>query len=196
MSATAQQTLSPPLIAENHSGMKERCEDNVIVDLVSGIPKQHESIHLRQKDLSKILKWLSCRFVMLWDTKTTRGWLVNGLNVLLYLLRTSLRHEERESVGSAFLFNCADLKEAESPHAIDVAKEFFGSESNLKQKISESFFSTRKCSHTEQQDEYEIVEDRVVELYYALEKALTYQQQAARKTRQARQSGSLKYLEG
>ncbi|KAK5073749.1 hypothetical protein LTR64_007113 [Lithohypha guttulata] len=134
--------------------------------LTFSIPKQHESIHLRQKGLSKTLKWLSSR------------------------------HEERESVGSAFLFNWTHLKEAESPYVSDAAKEFFGNESNLKQKISKSFFSTRKCSHTEQQDEYELVEDRVVELYYALEKALTYQQQAARISRQARQSRSLKYLEG
>lgn len=47
----------------------------------------HVSSH---KGYAKKIKWISKKFVVLWDEEAKRGWLINGATALLHLVRTSL----------------------------------------------------------------------------------------------------------
>ncbi|KAL3460111.1 hypothetical protein BJX64DRAFT_278717 [Aspergillus heterothallicus] len=58
------------------------------------------------------LKWISKKFVVLWDEDTKRGWLVNGTSALLHLVRASLEEDSKDKFSSEFLFRFDMLKEA------------------------------------------------------------------------------------
>ncbi|KAJ5272482.1 hypothetical protein N7478_007607 [Penicillium angulare] len=61
--------------------------------------------HLARNGYVLKLKWIYTKYVMLWDEKDKRGWLVNGISALLHLVRASLRHYSKDDFSSAFLFD-------------------------------------------------------------------------------------------
>lgn len=63
------------------------------------------------------LRWISQRYVVFWDVDDKRGWMLNGSNALLHLLRGSLEHSRTDSFCSQFLFDFSKLKQGP---AIDV----------------------------------------------------------------------------
>ncbi|PON26055.1 hypothetical protein TGAM01_v204999 [Trichoderma gamsii] len=70
-------------------------------------------IHISEDGYIPRLKWISRKFVLLWDEANKRGWLVNGTTALLHLVRASLNHDSKDEFKPAFLFKrkliCYDL---------------------------------------------------------------------------------------
>lgn len=75
----------------------------------------HVSSH---KGYAKKIKWISKKFVVLWDEEAKRGWLVNGATALLHLVRTSLDYCRTDTLERWFLFKPEQMENTGS--AIDV----------------------------------------------------------------------------
>lgn len=61
------------------------------------------------------LKWISKKFVVLYDVDDRRAWLVDGATALLHLVRASLKHDENDAFNSLCLFSSAFLEESLRP---------------------------------------------------------------------------------
>lgn len=59
-----------------------------------------------------MLQWIHKQFVVLWDQKEQRGWLVNGTSALLHLVQASLHYSSTDGCESNFLFKHEDMHEA------------------------------------------------------------------------------------
>lgn len=81
------------------------------------------------------LKWISKKFVVLWDEEDKRGWLINGTSALLHLLRASLEHDSIDKFNSEFLFKPEQMQEPSEPHEPDSAIEVLLNPINKKLKI-------------------------------------------------------------
>ncbi|KAI0545256.1 hypothetical protein F4679DRAFT_561798 [Xylaria curta] len=77
------------------------------------VGKKDKAVQLRSRDdYTMRLKWVSKKFVVLYDVRDRRAWLVDGLSALLHLLRASLNYDLQDPFKSLFLYNPLDLKEA------------------------------------------------------------------------------------
>ena len=54
------------------------------------IGKKDRPIHQPRDSYTQKLKWVHDKSVVLWDEADKRGWLLNGLDALFHLLRSSL----------------------------------------------------------------------------------------------------------
>ena len=100
-----------------------------------GIGQKDSPVHVSPDGYVQKLKWISEKFVVLWDEQFKRGWLVNGTSALLHLLRQSLESNRTDKFKSAFLFKPELIKESPSPHTADAAIEFFLNDTNMKLEI-------------------------------------------------------------
>ncbi|KAI0858157.1 hypothetical protein F4860DRAFT_505599 [Xylaria cubensis] len=77
------------------------------------VGKKDKAIQLRSRDdYTMRLKWISKKFVVLYDVGDRRAWLVDGLSALLHLLRTSLNYDLQDPFKSLLLYDPLVLKEA------------------------------------------------------------------------------------
>lgn len=77
--------------------------------------------HIARKGNIRRLKWMSTKFVLLWDERDKRGWLVNGTTALLHIVRAFLSHAKEDNFKSAFQFKDEDFQEAKVPFTADSA---------------------------------------------------------------------------
>lgn len=68
----------------------------------------------RATDYHKQIEWAEERFVVLYDCKDRRSWLVDGLSALLHLVRARIAH--RRKVGREVLFSEDEFRESDTPH--------------------------------------------------------------------------------
>ncbi|KAF1733926.1 hypothetical protein CRV24_005457 [Beauveria bassiana] len=61
--------------------------------------------HLPRNGTIPQLKWLSKRYIVFWDEKVKRGWLVNGTSALLHIMRASLAQSEHDDSSACLLFD-------------------------------------------------------------------------------------------
>jgi nucleoside phosphorylase len=123
-----------------------------------------KDIRLRRNSYIMKIKWVSQKFVVLWDVGEERGWLVNGASALLHLVRGSLAQDQLDSrFGSLCSFRSADFQEALKLHQTDAALEVILNQNNLQVKIySEDEGNVR-------------FKDYVEDFYDLLEKMIDYQ---------------------
>ncbi|KAL3451157.1 hypothetical protein BJX65DRAFT_235059 [Aspergillus insuetus] len=115
------------------------------------------------------LESLSKRYVVLWDVRSKRGWLVNGPSALLHLLRASLRSNQIDDLSFAFLFDPATFKEATDPYTVSAALQVLLSPRNLDLALYED------GPEGDSKSGYYRVRDRLNDLYEVVEKMLDYQ---------------------
>lgn len=130
------------------------------------------------------LKWISTKFVLLWDEQDKRGWLINGTSALLHVVRASLAHDSKDRFRSAFLFKSEDLQESPRPFTADSAIDVLINSENLGLKLYP------------EKDGYLLLESRIDHFYNVLEKLIDHQtnifgDRGAESGRQPR-----RYLEG
>jgi hypothetical protein len=130
------------------------------------------------------LKWISKKFVVLWDEEDKRGWLINGTSALLHLLRASLKRDSIDKFNSEFLFRPEQMQEPSMPHEPDSAIEVLLNPINKKLKI-----------YPERED-FIRLEDRVEHFYGILEKIIDHQVNAAGQHGVKLKLSPRKYLEG
>ncbi|ATY66839.1 Pfs domain [Cordyceps militaris] len=61
--------------------------------------------HLTRNGIIPNLRWLSKKYVVLWDEEAKRGWLVNGTSALLHIIRASLASYEKDDFSPCFMFD-------------------------------------------------------------------------------------------
>ncbi|GCB17283.1 hypothetical protein AAWM_00168 [Aspergillus awamori] len=122
-----------------------------------------KDLHPRRTCYVTKMRWISQRFLVLWDVEAKRGWLVNGASALLHLLRASLEQERRSKFGRRLLFNPDELQEAAEPYRHESALDVLLSESNMKLRI-----------YAEKND-FICFQDRIEDFYDHLETIFDYQ---------------------
>ncbi|PYI19447.1 hypothetical protein BO99DRAFT_384495 [Aspergillus violaceofuscus CBS 115571] len=95
----------------------------------------------KKTDYHKQLEWAEERFVVLYDCKDHRAWLIDGLSALLHLLRAYLAH--RRKAGREVLFREGDIEESDTPYTgKTAANAFFQNRTNMGLKIYEKWNRT------------------------------------------------------
>lgn len=120
-------------------------------------------IHISEDGYIPRLKWISRKFVLLWDEAEKRGWLVNGTTALLHLVRASLDPDSEGEFESAFLFKKELIQESEDPFHTTSATHVLINEDNRKLPIYRN------------RDEYFQFEDRVEHMHSVLERLINHQ---------------------
>ncbi len=130
------------------------------------------------------LRWIHQRHFVFWDEDEKRGHLVNGTSALLHLLRGSLDNSRRDDFSTEFLLDIASLVEPGAPFQPNSAIAFLIDAHNRELKLyktkEESYVETvrRPDGHEESATrtmvKYMTLEDRVDELYEALEKIIDH----------------------
>ena len=151
-------------------------------------------VHVPRKPYLQKLRQLYDKFFLFWDTEDKRGWLVNGLDALLHLIRATLKHYEKDELMSlASLLKSEDIlepprtetDEPDRAYAFNVLRE----ELNMKLHM----YPDKDTLEADNADEYNsgsslllrrhkkfvCLEDRVDELYEVLEKIVAYQEEKA-----------------
>jgi hypothetical protein len=145
--------------------------------------------HISRKPYMQKLRWASSRYIVLWDEEEKRGWLVNGVNALLHLVRASLKHYESDAFREALLSTSNDILEPSAASQEDYAISILRNEHNMKLPIyaekdemepDEGDSLTQNPPHIlRRKKRYYRLEDRVEELYEILEKLVDHQVNAA-----------------
>ncbi|KAJ5936391.1 hypothetical protein N7454_005026 [Penicillium verhagenii] len=92
-------------------------------------------------DYDKQIEWAEERFIVLYDCKDQRGWLIDGLSALLHLVRAHLAH--RRKVGREILFSEGDINESDTPcMGKSTAKAVLLNRANMNLKIYERWNRT------------------------------------------------------
>ncbi|KAK1759673.1 hypothetical protein QBC47DRAFT_398481 [Echria macrotheca] len=79
---------------------------------LTATPGQKDTpIHISKNGYIDKLRWISQKYVVFWDVEDKRGWMVNGSDALLHLLRGSLEHSRTDKFSSQFLFDFSKLRE-------------------------------------------------------------------------------------
>ncbi|KAI0201130.1 hypothetical protein F4808DRAFT_470051 [Astrocystis sublimbata] len=82
------------------------------------IGKRDKAVHVNSRDdYTMRLKWISRKFVVLYDVQDRRAWLLDGISALLHLVRASLQHDLNDEFQSLCLYEEGTLKEPPDPHA-------------------------------------------------------------------------------
>lgn len=122
-----------------------------------------KDLHPRRSCYVTKMRWISQRFIVLWDVEAKRGWLLNGASALLHLLRASLEEEKRSKFGRRSLFNSEELQEAAEPYRHESALDVLLSEANMQLRIYAK------------KDGFIYLQDRVEDFYDYLETIFDYQ---------------------
>ncbi|KAK8918043.1 hypothetical protein VCV18_009373 [Metarhizium anisopliae] len=112
----------------------------------------------------------SKEYVVLWDVECKRGWLVNGVNALLHLLRASLEFNKSDDLSFGFLFQSDKFREAKNPYTVSAALEVLMNASNLDMELYEEDEKDESNASIKYR-----IRDRVNDLYGTLEKLIDYQ---------------------
>lgn len=87
-------------------------------------------------DYDRQLKWVERRFVVFYDWKDRRAWLLDGLTALLHLVRAHVAH--RRATDQEVIFSDDMINEANPPHTGKAAAwKFFKNKANMDLQISE-----------------------------------------------------------
>lgn len=57
---------------------------------------REKPVHISRFAFLTKLQWISSKYMVLWDERDKRSWLVNRAGALLYVLRASLAHSKRK----------------------------------------------------------------------------------------------------
>lgn len=132
--------------------------------------KKDKSPQISRGTYRAALHALSKKYVVLWDVGCKRGWLMNGTNALLHLLRASLEFNKTDDLSFAFLFKPERFNEAQYPYTVSAAMEVLMNPANLNLELYEEGRQDEPNANV-----YFRVRDRVNDLYGTIEKILDYQ---------------------
>ena len=130
------------------------------------------------------LQWISQRFVVLWDEKDKRGWLLRGISALLHLLRASLKYAEMDDFKGLLISKSEQIVEPSSTSALEFAINVLTNKDNMQLPI-----------YPDKDGPYRL-ENRVEELYERLEKMIEHQIDVAGQNGVELKTKVRKHLEG
>ena len=151
------------------------------------IGKKDSPVLIRARDdyLSQ-LRWISKKFVVLYDVGDRRAWMVDGISALLHLVRASLKHNQDDGFTDSFLFDPKDLVEAGPDRvgkaaAITVLTNDLNRNIRLHQKPDDSYDeeTTSQGGNIERVKKRKMTfycfRDRVDHIYNVLEQIIAHQ---------------------
>ncbi|KAF4442817.1 hypothetical protein F53441_11645 [Fusarium austroafricanum] len=141
-------------------------------------------VHVSRNGYIPQLKWISSKFVLLWDEQDKRGWLINGTSALLHVVRASLAYDSTDKFKSAFLFKSADLEESQKPFTPDSAIDMLINSKNLGLNLYP------------EKDGYIVLKHRIDQFYNLMEKMLDHQTGITRRSNESMMAKPRRYLEG
>ncbi|KAH8656466.1 hypothetical protein BGZ61DRAFT_372245 [Ilyonectria robusta] len=107
------------------------------------------------------LNWISTKFVLLWDERDKRGWLINGTSALLHVVRASLAHDGTR-FRSSWAFRSKDLQVSEGPFTANSSIDVL----NIPENLNLTLF---------RRDENSLLKSRVEYFCNVLEKLIDHQ---------------------
>lgn len=143
--------------------------------------------HVARKGNIRRLKWMSTKFVLLWDERDKRGWLINGTTALLHIVRAFLSHAKEDNFKSAFQFNDEDLQEAKTPFTADSAIDVLLNPVNRRLKLYDE---------DEGDDDEYLLKTQIDHFYNMLEQLIEYQTDVAGHNGSKLSNSPRKFLEG
>lgn len=163
-------------------------------------------IHLTRGSYTPKLEWIHKKFIVLWDERYKRGWLVNGTTALLHLSRAALKRKQESPFKALLLYKSGSLKEATERFTAESAIQVLTNESNMKLKIyrGKSQHNERvlwrgtdkeKVVYEEKENFYRF-QDLVDDLYNILEKMVEYQSYMTNKDGVSLKCRVRKHLDG
>lgn len=173
------------------------------VDFAMGV--KDKPIHLARGSYIPKLEWIHKKFVVLWDERYKRGWLVNGTTALLHLSRAALKRKQESPFRSLLLFQPGSLEEATERFTAKSAVQVLTSERNMKLKVYRD-----KSQHNErvvwrgmeketvvyEEEKFYHFQDLVDDLYNVLEKMVEYQHHVTNRDGVSLKCRILKHLDG
>lgn len=174
------------------------------IDFAMGI--KDRPIHLTRGSYTPKLEWIHKKFIVLWDERYKRGWLVNGTTALLHLSRAALKRKQESPFKSLLLYKSGSLEEATERFTAESAIQVLTNESNMKLKIyrDKSQHNERllwrgtdkeKVVYEEKENFYRF-QDLVDDLYNILEKMVEYQSYMTNKDGVSLKCRVRKHLDG
>jgi len=163
---------------------------------VFSLGNREKPVHISRHGYLTKLQWISSKHLIFWDEGDKRGWLVNGADALLHLLRASLHHSKRK-FGSAFLLDPACV--VEPPTAIHqdppqnnalqlltdpsirYLRLFVEDISTYDQETHDPKASRIPCIVPIKETRYYRLQDRVEHIYSTLEKLIDHKTDMERK---------------
>ncbi|PTB37467.1 hypothetical protein M441DRAFT_149409 [Trichoderma asperellum CBS 433.97] len=145
-------------------------------------------VYISRKGNIRRLKWISTKFILLWDERDKRGWLINGTTALLHIIRAFLSHAKEDNFKSAFYFKDEDLQEAETPFTADSAIAVLLNPHNRRLKLYEE-------DDDDDDDEY-LFKTQIDHFYNLLEKLIDHQADIAGDCGTKLSNNPRRYLEG
>ncbi|KAM0520559.1 hypothetical protein ACHAPE_002954 [Trichoderma viride] len=143
--------------------------------------------HIARKGNIRRLKWMSTKFVLLWDDRDKRGWLINGTTALLHIVRAFLSHAKEDNFKSAFQLNDEDLQEAKVPFTADSAIAVLLNPVNRRLKLYDE---------DEGDDDEYLLKTQIDHFYNILEQLIEYQADIAGLNGSKLGNSPRKFLEG
>ncbi|EHK47314.1 hypothetical protein TRIATDRAFT_181283, partial [Trichoderma atroviride IMI 206040] len=143
-------------------------------------------IYISRKGNIRRLKWISTKFVLLWDERDKRGWLINGATALLHIVRAFLSHAKQDHFKDAFRFKDEDLQEAEAPFTADSAIAVLSNSHNRHLKLYEE----------EDGDAEYLFKTQIDHVYNLLEKLIDHQADTSGNHGSKLSNNPRSYLEG
>jgi len=150
------------------------------------IGKKDTPIHISRDGYIAKLRWITQKYVVLWDENEKRGWLLNGIGALLHLLRGSLEYSRTDKFKSTFLFDFAKFKDSqglEHDSAVGVLLEhenrrlaIYPSKEEIHTKTTTKEDGTTETV-TKMNTTFIRLENKVEELYECLEKMVEHKSQ-------------------
>lgn len=125
--------------------------------------KKDSPVHLSRNGYIRKLKWISKKYVLLWDEADKRGWLVNGTSALLHLVCATLEQDKRDGFQGVSLFEMSKVQWAKQPYQPKSALQVLLSQSNL------------RLSVYPEKDDYTRFQDHVEGIFDTLEKMIDHQ---------------------
>ena len=165
-------------------------------------------IHFTRNGYIPKLRWIATKSVVLWDEEDKRGWLVNGISVLLHLVRASLIHYSTDDFSSCFLFDPGKFQD-EIKYKPNSAAKILSDEYNMgleiypgkseaykEEETKEKGLRTKKSKAWKRKQGYYLFEDLVEHHYNILEQIMDHQTQAAGQNGVNLKTRLRKHLEG
>lgn len=151
------------------------------------IGKRDKAVHIHSRDDYVMrLKWISKKFVVFYDLRDRRAWLLDGASALLHLVRASLRHDKNDLFKDLFLFDENSVQEPATPftgkHAavqfltnqVNIALPLYAKPTEAKVEETTTDAGAQAQISSSTRKNYSL-KDRIEDVYEILEQIMSHQ---------------------
>ncbi|PTU23705.1 hypothetical protein P175DRAFT_0519743 [Aspergillus ochraceoroseus IBT 24754] len=160
---------------------------------------QDKSPYFGSDDYLDKLKWISRKFVVLYDVRDRRSWLVDGASALLHLLRASLNHDVTDDdFRDRLLFKWDQLQEVQGScnSAKSAALAFLKHDINKNIRLYSKTDGQASRAISKKEQEFVRLKDRVEDLFHLMEQVIAHQESISAEKEMGLRVKTIDTLEG